>query len=736
MRLCVLLFVLLAAPVMAQGPPIFMAGHSGLPNGIPNACATPTIMSVTGGPWENAATWGGREPANGDKVLIKAGHVVTLSSARAEQHQCLQIDGTLRFSTTTTTRFRVGTLYVNEGGTLEIGTPAQPVSPAVHVHLSILPVTLDPDQFLGGLIGMGTVTMRGAAKTPFVRVSAEPLAGQSTIQLSAVPAGWEVGDEVAVPDTRALTDGQRHQFLVTQDERTRITAITGSTVTVSPPLQFNHAGLRNSTNQIVRLPHVVNFSSNIVLQAEDVTGTRGHTLYTHRATVDIGYVEVRDMGRTLNQGGNPIGRYPIHMHHLMGPAKSTICAPNPVCQFRLIGNKVIDSRKWPITVHNTHYGLLEDNVVGWGDGSGTANEDGNESFNLYRHNFVMAIFGDYNPRDIDGRAATGFWSRGFNNSFVDNVAAGMVNKVVNISSGVGFDYSAPPTGYQMNQQIPAFPGADMSQPGGARTQNLQCTAVPQFERNEAYGGMSLGLTIWNLGTDGYNNTCPNQAVSTFRNNDFWAVWGGGVFFYPVKNVVLDGFVALTRPNVQAGTGGPNSCGIGADDYKVINLTVRNAELRGWPNCGIAVGPGMEGTHRYENVVLQNTGPNIRIYRYNTPGTGAPVGPRTTTIVNPTFTAWPGSIFTTIEMAWCGGSGNCSGQTNPNVPILDYVTSYNGVATDNSQVYFTQQAPGLATSTYHGGPATCTTTKPQAVGLFCPSGATAPPAIPTNFKVTP
>ena len=163
-----------------------------------------------------------------------------------------------------------------------------------------------------------------------------------------------------------------------------------------------------------------------MIRSEDPDGTRGHTAYTHRADVRIAYVEFRDLGRTkaakIHQTAaecaeaagfdppetcNHVGRYPVHIHHLWG-------VPNPTpddgdYQFELRGNSVVDSLKWPIAVHASHFGLVVDNVVFGGDrltGAGIAVEEGSETGNVFQRNFVAVIRGDINPRE-SGTDSTG-----------------------------------------------------------------------------------------------------------------------------------------------------------------------------------------------------------------------------------------------------------------------------------------------------------------------------------------
>jgi hypothetical protein len=148
-----------------------------------------------------------------------------------------------------------------------------------------------------------------------------------------------------------------------------------------------------------------------VIRSANPAGTRGHTIHVHRADVDVRYTLFKDLGRTTNDDlgpSNQMGRYPLHMHHVMGPVNPSDTGH----QYRLIANAITDSRKWPLTVHNTHYGLIKDNVVFNGVGSGFVTEDGNESNNECVRNFGAAIFGDQNPRDMDGRDGSIFWLNG------------------------------------------------------------------------------------------------------------------------------------------------------------------------------------------------------------------------------------------------------------------------------------------------------------------------------------
>jgi parallel beta-helix repeat protein len=97
-----------------------------------------------------------------------------------------------------------------------------------------------------------------------------------------------------------------------------------------------------------------------------------------------------------------------------------------------VGNAVHGAPKWGITIHNSHYGMVRDNVVYDTRGAGIVTEDGTESFNVFDHNFALRVegSGDFAPRSGYGGPApdpggegAGFWFRGPNNYVRNNVAA-------------------------------------------------------------------------------------------------------------------------------------------------------------------------------------------------------------------------------------------------------------------------------------------------------------------------
>ena len=98
------------------------------------------------------------------------------------------------------------------------------------------------------------------------------------------------------------------------------------------------------------------------------SGTKGHVLFTHEADIDVRYARFMHLGRTTtapeHHATNHTGRSSLHIHHMMGPQVT----PANGYQVTLIGNavdggSVPPDRQWGVTIHNSHYGLIQDNVA-------------------------------------------------------------------------------------------------------------------------------------------------------------------------------------------------------------------------------------------------------------------------------------------------------------------------------------------------------------------------------------
>src|SRR5262249_52813094 len=153
------------------------------------------------------------------------------------------------------------------------------------------------------------------------------------ITLASAPSNWQVGDELLVPDTATPVFDQdgghpRRESTVT------IAAITGATMTLSKPLDFEHRNITDPQGVVILRPRVANLTRNIVLRSENPVGSRGHSADVgHMASWDIRYNRFYGLGRTANApfndtvlgthiGTNQRGRYTEHHHHPQSSPKS------------------------------------------------------------------------------------------------------------------------------------------------------------------------------------------------------------------------------------------------------------------------------------------------------------------------------------------------------------------------------------------------------------------------------
>jgi hypothetical protein len=590
------LFTLFQGALSAQELGRFISTHSDpwIPNfGHPSNISGPVFYSIQDGVWSDPETWGGATPTADATAVVS--HSLTYSSESEVFDLVLQSGGRLSFSTTENTRLTLGTIQVHKNATLEIGTLAQPMEADAQAIIVFkdraFDHSLDPAQYGNGLIVFGNLDIHGSPHpSPFVRLADEALAGDSMLNLESPAIGWKIGDELMLPDTRQ-TDPRPSRGFVSQSERATVTAISGDGKTISiTPIQHSHRGARNGDNQIEYLPHLGNTSRNVILRSENPNGVRGHTQFIGRAQIDIRYASFQDMGRTTAEaldstafdangsptkiGTNQVARYAIHTHHLLGPESPQ----SNGFQYTLIGN-VVDGgtssrlEKWGITIHGSHDGLIQDNIVINYTGANIVTEDGSESFNLFDHNFSIQCpaFGALNTHDR-GTAGTGFWFRGQNNYMRNNVAAD--------HAASGYSINAYRLGNE-STTIPVSQGSLTRKPV-----NINTLPILEFSNNECYGPAFFGLDLWEIGSTG--ETLYDVAVSTIKNFTAWHVRNRVIDFYRSHRILLDGVVIRGDiPSLSSRFNNPVGISL-VSTYRVRNYTVRNADIQGM-RVGIDVG---------------------------------------------------------------------------------------------------------------------------------------------------
>lgn len=698
----------------------------------------PTKTVVKAGRWLDVETWSGKAiPTALDKVLIQAGATVSLDGTA--EADTLIVEGALTFNPVKPTKLLVTTLTVLPVGSLEIGTEKVPVTGSVELVIRDKPINLtaDPLGYGNGLSVFGKFTASGSPKTAHARLAGELAAGEVTIAVKAPLVNWKAGDEVLFPDTRQLMEKERGLQYVGQWERRIIESVAADNLSfkVTQPLLFAHTGAKDSTGKLETTPHVANLSREIVISSQNPAGTPGHTMFLDRARVSIRFVKFLELGRTTNEKlgvTNQIGRYPCHLHHLLGPEVPVAGAP----QFTIFGC-VIDggtaphNRKWGFTIHGTHYGLLASNVIWNSIGMGIMFEDGTETGNVVEDNLIIRVAGKGGRVDTSNGAGTqggGIYVRGPGNYIRRNVVA---NCFDNYAYLINFFYLGKIT-------IPTGPGKDPHHDG--RVIDGNAGGLAEFADNEAYSNMD-GLTFWWVGTYG-NKTPEGVQESVIKNFYTWNHWRYGVFQYPCARVTMDGFKTRgTMPYPQGAL-----AWYGAD-YKADDVIIRGDiqgqrggfTLSNYGNKQIIENSTIHATHGF----------NFSVPWTNTSDASG-IRPRLAIIRNCKIKGFAAEPFVAVTRSFPLLS-QLANRTQ-NIVVLDevIVEKYQG-ADDNFKVYYQEQLPdyvvpqtiknpkypgnvmvgapepgltnaqlwekyGLAIG---GEIAPCATVRPNIVGLACP-----------------
>jgi hypothetical protein len=412
------------------------------------------------------------------------------------------------------------------------------------------------------------------------------------------------------------------------------------------------------------------------------------------------------------------------MHHIMGP-KPPI---DSQYQYRLVGNSIYEDtpdtpeQKWGITIHNSHYGLIQDNIVYNVAGGGIVTEDGSESFNVFDHNFVARITSnggrDEHADQTRGiaREGVGFWFRGPNNYVRNNVAANMGEKTDDVEASYGFKYNQV---YLGDIRIPNSRGADTSVPGQYTTRSGNAMPILEFSGNETYGQIQ-GFTIWWLCTVdvGFIDNCPRTII---RDLVIWHASRYAYYGYPANNITFDGLKVYGDPAVTNGDNHEFKSTFWFGDYATKDLLITNAAF--YNTIGLRPPYFRDGFNRIEHSFFK-TRAGILHRESGAPGS-CPVcdlPDPDTVLVHNQFVPMPGRALRSIS--WDNES------TDPANNDRVFSCNHNRQTGDNFEVF----SPV-------GSGAPCSTTRPDIEGYVCVTprvvnicSALPPLAAPTDVRI--
>ncbi len=481
--------------------------------------------------------------------------------------------------------------------------------------------------------------------------------------------------------------------------------VVGNQIFLTAPLQFDHLGARNTSGVLELLPDVALLDRNVVIRSENPLGTRGQVLFTARANIDIEDARFQDLGRTdalqpvddstfdasgnvTHLGTNQDDRYAVYFDQVMGPTNAT----NTGYQFKFIGNTVDGSRKWAVAVSGSDFGLLDGNVIYNAQGAGFATDEGTEIGNIFSNNITIRVQGtgddgkDGTEQDDYGRGGSGFWFRRGGNTVTGNVATDSTFAGFVID---GYFSLAPMT-------LPKFRGADPNQPN----QNIVTAMSPDslWTNNEAYGMSTNGL--WAAFISGpYGGPQPTVLFQDLR---LWNISDVGVDMYYTNGVTFDGLLVLADPSTQDVYSGV--VGMFLRTYPNRNLVVENSRIEG-AQTGI-VSPTADASYagslqptiirdttlkNYINILVSpamdnldgGNGNALEVRDVQFTMIALPRGSAAASLISP-----PANISMNLKISNGANPYPVVALTQPSVVM---VYDYNGVAGDNFQAFYKEQA---------------------------------------------
>lgn len=171
--------------------------------------ARATHIAVQNGCWFDPNKWDiGEIPSAQARVLVPFGRIVSYDGQSPVPICTIRVDGTLAFSTTTSSTLVVDTVIVSPQGVLTMGTGQNPLAAGVTIDVMIknngeIDIVDDPQLLGRGIVWLGEFTSFAERVEWSVRTAPAnlPSAGDTSVTLTHAPGNWAVGMTVVIPGT-------------------------------------------------------------------------------------------------------------------------------------------------------------------------------------------------------------------------------------------------------------------------------------------------------------------------------------------------------------------------------------------------------------------------------------------------------------------------------------------------------------------------------------------------------
>ena len=477
---------------------------------------------------------------------------VVASSATIAGTLTIPVGKTLAFGAVDNVTLSAKSIVVE--GTLQLGTEGCPLSAdGAIITLTGAKPAESPDTTKGIYVAAGGVLdMHGSPVSPtWTRLAATAFSGATTLELQESVAGeWKAGDEVVVITTRhADFDASDHQ-----NEIRTVVSVTGSTVTLSSALAYDHWAGDEYQGEVGLLTRSITVQGD-ALSEDDAFG--GHVKCVRDAICRVSFVLAYRMGAQ-----NVIGSYPFHFH-LMGSVGHASYVR---------GSAIHRSYFRALVIHGTSNLTLSCNVAYNIAGSAVYMEDGVEMDNLVEFNLVAHVL------PIDGPAKP----YQYYDLIEDSVEAGEQWHFPTTSRAVPVDIT--PAGFYCPNQRNRWVGNTAS--GGFA--GFYFPAVPYV-----LGKSRVNYTITNVYETDFSPVAQHglefDSNTIHSSGQYWEKGGcfysGGVLMTPTSSDTFYAYNFVKFP-LQASSLTPSFI------YPDINrgeMLVTNSKIWGCGNCLLAWG---------------------------------------------------------------------------------------------------------------------------------------------------
>lgn len=358
--------------------------------------------------FENQVTNGDYIIQPGDTLVLRGKNIIT-GSLIVSKGAALTVD------TNVNTNLQVGNIDVY--GNFFIGSDLNRYSKKAIFDLACNSTYPSPDERRKSIVVRSGASIslygRKASTLSWTKLNATAQKGSQCLSLAEVSDEWEIGDEIVI----ASTDFDPHQA-----EKRKIIGFNdsrypGCNLVLNEPLKFSHYG--RISEGVDQRGEVGLLTRNIVFRGCQETTPGFEEVGTHMMfyagfqQVHLLAVELQNVGQ-----GDQIGRYPLHFH---------VAHRVPAGTF-LRQNSIHYSHFRAITIHGTQNVLVEGNVAYNITGHAVMLEDGAETDNVFEKNLIVLVKEKKTLARLGSDtviALSGFYITNADNTFIDNVIAGV-----------------------------------------------------------------------------------------------------------------------------------------------------------------------------------------------------------------------------------------------------------------------------------------------------------------------